>query len=187
MATSTGRRLTADEFFALPGELKHTELIDGEVVVDTPSTRHQDLVLWLAARLLWFAEAHPELGRPGIELSTPIDQDNVFAPDVWWTLPDHAPLADQNRHRHAPDLVIEVRSPSTWHHDRGRKRDGYAAIGVQELWLVDGHADEITVWRRSGPDADGFDVTFTVAEGESLTTPVVPGFEVDLAALFAPR
>jgi len=43
MAVRAPRRFTADEFFALPGELKSTELIDGELVVDSPSVRHQDI------------------------------------------------------------------------------------------------------------------------------------------------
>ena len=176
------RRLTADEFFALPGEQTHTQLIDGEIVVNTPNTRHQAIVGWLFARMLFFAEANPGLGGPGLELDTPIDDDNVFAPDVWWASPSRAP--GPQRFASPPDLVAEVRSPGTWRHDQGRKKDGYESAGLVELWLIDTEADQIVVHRRSTPEAARFDVSFTVGAGDRLTTPVIPGFQLDVGALF---
>lgn len=184
MALSDPRRLTADEFFALPGELRHTELVDGEIVVDTPSRRHQDVLGYLYASMWVLQRAHPELGHPGLEMSVPVDRDNVFVPDLWWTVPAHTPGRDDNRHSGPPDLVIEVWSPTTWRHDRGRKRAGYEAMGVPELWLVDTPAETIHVARRSTAAAIGFDVTFDVVPGDTLTTPLIPGFAVDVTELF---
>ncbi len=184
MAVHAHRRLTADEFFALPGELKHTELIDGELVVDTPSMRHQNIVLWIAHQLLSFSEEHSGLGRPGLEVAAPIDDTSVFRPDVWWTTLEHFPAMDANRHPGPPDLVIEVRSPTTWGYDLGTKKQGYEAIGVPELWLVDPVGERVLVFRRSSPDMATFDVAVEVGEGETLTTPVIAGFGLDVTALF---
>lgn len=158
------------------------QLIDGEIVMNAPSTRHQMIVGWLHTRLLVFAEAHPGLGGPGLELDTPIDDDNVYAPDVWWASPARAP--GPQRFAGPPDLAVEVRSASTWAYDLGRKKDGYEAAGLGELWLVDTEADRIVVHRRSTPTSASFDVTLEVVPGDELTTPIVPGFILDVAALF---
>ena len=47
----------------------------------------------------------------------------------------------------APDLVVEILSPSTEHRDRGIKLDLYARRGVREYWIVDPIEDVVDVWR----------------------------------------
>ena len=52
-----------------------------------------------------------------------------------------------------PDLAIEIRSPSTWRYDIGAKKSVYEREGLPELWLVDGDANVVLVFRRSAPGA----------------------------------
>jgi Uma2 family endonuclease len=78
-----------------------------------------------------------------------------------------------------------VRSPSTWHYDVGVKRTVYEQQGLAELWLVDVRAQTVLVFRRSGPEATGFDVALEVERGEQLTSPQLPGFAIALGELFA--
>lgn len=111
------RKITADEFFALPGEQKHTQLIDGEIVVNAPSMRHQEVLYWLAYELETFRRAHPGAGKPGLEADLPAGEFDVYVPDLWWATPDRMP---GDRFEAMPDLAIEVRSPSTWHFDTAR-------------------------------------------------------------------
>lgn len=184
MALSTRHRLTVDEFFALPGELVHTELVDGEIVVDSPGARHQDIGGCIYFQFMKFLEANPGAGRAGIELTTRLDEHNAFVPDTWWNVPGHALAEDGKGHLGPPDLAVEVRSPTTWRRDLTVKKDHYEKAGLPELWLVDTEADRIIVHRRSSPDSATFDVTFTVAEGDVLTTPVIPGFALDVGVLF---
>ena len=47
----------------------------------------------------------------------------------------------------APDLVVEILSPSTAHRDRGIKLDSYARHGVRQYWIVDPDEDVADVWR----------------------------------------
>ena len=176
------RKITVDEFFALPGEQRHTQLIDGEIVVNTPSRRHQDLILWLAYELETFSRSHRDLGRPGLEQDLPAGEHNVYVPDLWWAAPGRGP--GPQRFQGMPDLAIEVRSPSTWRFDVGTKKDGYEAAGLPELWLVDTAVDRVIVHRRSQPDAPRFDVSFEVGGGEQLTTPLLPGLTLDVTELF---
>ena len=184
MALTSQRLLTTDEFFALPGDLVHTELVDGELVMDSPSVRHQDIGGWIYFQFMTFLEANPGAGRAGIELTTRLGERNVFVPDSWWNVPGHDMAPDGRGHLGPPDLAVEVRSPTTWRRDRTVKKDHYEAAGLPELWLVDTEADQIIVHRRSSPDSPVFDVTFTVGEGDVLTTPVIPGFALDVTILF---
>jgi Uma2 family endonuclease len=59
--------------------------------------------------------------------------------------------------------------------------------GLPELSLVDTVADEILVFRRSMPAAPEFDVSLELARGDKLTSPQLPGFELPLDDLFAPK
>ncbi len=84
-----------------------------------------------------------------------------------------------------PDLAAEVRSPSTWRHDIGAKKSGYERQGLRELWLVDTAADEVLVFRRSAPGAPVFDMALELDVRDALTSPLLPGFSLALAELFA--
>jgi Uma2 family endonuclease len=103
---------------------------------------------------------------------------------VWWVPDGERPRRDAKRIVGPPRLAVEVRSPSTWRYDVGVKKRTYERLGLAELWLVDTAADTVLVYRRSSPEAAEFDVVLEVEGGESLTTPLLPGFSVDLAALF---
>ena len=87
-------------------------------------------------------------------------------------------------HQGLPDLAVEVRSPGTWRFDTGRKRDTYELGGLPELWLVDTQAEVVTAFRRSAPGAPAFDLEVAVRPGEQLTSPLLPGFALDIGGLF---
>lgn len=108
----------------------------------------------------------------------------MFAPDVWWVPEDARPARDAKRITGPPALAVEVRSPSTWRYDVGVKKRTYERLGLAELWLVDTASDTVLVYRRASAKADHFDVELELAVGESLITPLIPGFSLDLAALF---
>lgn len=177
--------MTAEEFLAWPDELPFTELIEGTVVENVPTVRHNRLVVELHYRFRRFADDHPGAGELGFGAYTLINDANVYIPDAWW-VPDEQRLAnDQRGYREAlPPLVIEVRSPSTWRYDTGVKLRRYEERGVAEVWLVDGDDDVVTVHRRSAPDT-GFDVQLVLRPGDVLATPLVPGWELDVADLLA--
>lgn len=105
--TAHPQRYTVDEFFALPGEQRHTQLIDGEIVVNQPSMRHQTILLWIAYELETFRRANPEFGRPGLEADMPVGEHNVYVPDLWWASP--ARLPGELRFDGLPDLAVEIR------------------------------------------------------------------------------
>lgn len=180
------RPITAVEFFALmPGEHRHIELIDGEIV-GLGADRRDRITIWLGGELVHYARAHPGLGAPGIDLNHPIIDPGVFLADAWWSSPSR-PLAPDahDLYEHIPELAIEVVAAATRADDLGPKRTRWEQAGLPELWIVDPEDQWVTVARRSTPTVAGFDAVMTVGEGDVLTTPILPRLELDVSALFA--
>jgi len=181
----TSTRLTADEYFALPPTEQRTQLINGEIVVTEASVRHQRITGEIYRLLTNWLHDHPGHGEAGIPVNVHLDDHNVFAPDVWWVPEDARPARDAVRIVGPPALAVEVRSRSTWRYDLGWKKSTYERLGLRELWLVDTRSDSVLVYRRSTGQAAGFDVELEVDAGTVLTTPLIPGFALDLSELFA--
>ena len=127
-------------------------------------------------------EGGADRGFACLPLDIKLDEYNVYGPDVLWYAKGRAPAAHGSRPYPPPDLVVEVRSPSTWRHDIGPKKSGYEAAGVRELWLVD--FTSVLVFRRSEPKRPDFDVTLELTPEETLTSPLLPGFALPLAGLY---
>jgi Uma2 family endonuclease len=180
----TSTRLTADEYFALPPTEQRTQLINGEIVVTQASLRHQRIAGEIYFQLTAWLRANPGHGEAGFPVDVLLDDFNVFAPDVWWVPEADRPARDAKRIVGPPVLAVEVRAPSTWRYDLGAKKRTYEQLGLAELWLVDTAADVVLVYRRSSAVAPVFDVELELAAEERLTTPLIPGFSLDLARLF---
>jgi Uma2 family endonuclease len=180
------KKISADEYLATPDDRPRcSELIDGEVVVNTPSSRHQDVLGSLYFELVAWTRAAPDRGKPSLSLDLRLVDDHVYAPDVLWFAATHVPAGETAYLDGPPDLAVEVRSPSTWRFDIGVKKSVYERAGLPELWLVDTRADTVLVYRRSSPSGPSFDVALELAAGESLTSPQLDGFALDIVELFA--
>jgi len=184
MSLATG--LTADEFLARDDWPRGSQLISGEVVVNQPALPHQLILGLLYARLLAWAEATPGRGLPGLSVDLRLGPHDVYGPDLWWVREERRPAPGARALDGLPDLVVEVRSPSTWRYDVGVKRLRYQAGGVAELWLVDTESRSVLVYRRSTPDQPEYDesLELAAADGAALGSPLLPGFSLPVAALF---
>lgn len=179
----TRERLTAEQYLALPLD-RHTQLIDGKIIVNAPRARHQRACANLYAALRGWARAAHGRGEAWLPLDVGLDDRNVYAPDVLWLDADHPVDLDATHLTRAPQLAVEVRSPSTWRFDIGRKREIYEAAGLGELWLVDTASETVLVYRRSSPAA-GFDIALELARGEVLASRQLPGFVLAVSDVFA--
>ena len=74
-----------------------------------------------------------------------LDGENTYIPDAMIVC-DRSIIRDAGIYG-APDLVVEVLSPSTMKHDRGAKMRHYAAAGVKEYWIVDPLAEAVEAMR----------------------------------------
>jgi Uma2 family endonuclease len=175
-----------DEFTAMSaGDPRPMELIDGEVVVlSHPRWAHARLQSALLGELwAWERQA---AGRAQAVAPTAVEltEHDHYGPDVVVARAD-APLDDRGYLAEPPLVCVEVRSPSTWRYEIGRKKSVYEAEGVAEVWLVDDVAEEVLVFRRSTPRHPVYDVALELGTTESLTSPLLPGFAVALEGLFA--
>lgn len=172
-------RITAEEF--LSGEYPiGSELVDGVVYEMDPAFDHQEVGARLLDAVRDWACAQPDRGRAGYGGNWVLSDGNVYKPDVWWK----AQRPRGVRNDGPPELAVEVRSPGTWALDVGPKLRRYESSGTAELWLVDTPSSTVLVFRRddSGP---GFADAVEFGAGETLTSPLLPGFTLDVDGLFA--
>ena len=183
MSLVTG--LSAEEFLARDDWPRGSQLIAGEVIVNQPALPHQLVLGRLHARLLAWVEAEPGRGLTCLSVDLRMGPSDVYAPDLWWIREERRPPPGATALDGLPDLVAEVRSASTWRYDTGRKRRMYEAGGVAELWLVDTKAPRVLAYRRSTPSALTYGHPLEIAGDDPLASPLLPGFGLPAAALFA--
>ena len=144
-----GKVWTYDDLVAM-GEYtdgRKYEIFDGELVVSpSPTVDHQRIVANLAA-LLRDALTKPRLAEV---LFAPFDvvisPTRVVQPDLLVVaVGRRARVLQRHAAVEAPDLAIEILSPSNTKHDRVRKRRFYARIGIREYWIVDPESESIEV------------------------------------------
>ena len=109
---------------------------------------------------------------------------DVVEPDLLVVLADQSGIVTDKHVRGAPALVVEILSPGTRRRDLGVKSQAYERCGVREYWLVDPDAQSITFRRRNEADTLGDEGILSAGAGESLTSPLLPGFSLPLADLF---
>ncbi len=167
------------------------EIIDGEPYALTPAPipTHQEVVADLVAQIRPFLRGKPCKVYPSpIDLLIPegdeADEDvrTVVQPDIL-VVCDPAKIGEK-RIRGAPDLVIEVISPSTSSRDAILKRRRYERAGAREFWMVHPVDRMVTVFRLG---ADGtFDKPVYYDDTGKIEVVATPGLVVDLSLVFPP-
>jgi len=184
----TAQRMTAEEYLALPehGDGPRTQLVDGEVVVMSDATwLHNTVQGGLYSALSLWVNSAPNRGAVGFPLDVLLDDRNVYSPDVVWYAHGRVPGLHDPIPYPMPDIVVEVRSPSTWRFNLGAKKAGYERHGLRELWLADTAASALLVFRRSSAGLAHFDVALELRRDGLLRSPLLPGFELTLSELFS--
>ena len=159
------------------------ELIDGELFVTaTPIFRHQRAIWRLVKVLASYEEIH---GGAGVvsPAGLYLDETNFVEPDLMFLRADHLDRVRGAYVRAAPDLVVEVSSPSTRGRDVTKKRELYERFGVAEYWFIDLDEDRVEVYRL---ESGRFREPSIVGRDGALEPPGLPGLSVSLHELLGP-
>ena len=192
MTTTSTKRLTYEEWQALPETNQRCEVVDGVLFMPpSPTDEHQWLGFEIATHISPFVRER-ELG---IVLMAPRDvlirrePLRIRQPDVLFLSAARAgvrrpsDLVGQSRIEAPLDLVIEVISPSNTRRYVEQKLVDYHSIGVLEAWLADFPTRTIEVWRLA---ANSMALAATLGMGDTLRTEVLPGFALPVADIFGP-
>jgi Uma2 family endonuclease len=83
----------------------------------------------------------------------------------------------------APDIVVEILSPSNNKKELKNKYEVYEESGVKEYWII--YPVEKSFFRYILDEHGKFQPTHLLTEGDIVTTPILPGLELDLEEVFA--
>jgi Uma2 family endonuclease len=144
---------TYDDYLKLPDDGRRYEILNGVLLLmPSPNDSHQNAVGWIYHYLL----IHVKLAGLGKVRMAPLDvklgPKNVFQPDVFVVLNEHLDRLTKGGVMGAPDLAIEVLSPSTALEDRVDKHREYALAGVPEYWIVDPESQVVELFVLNGKE-----------------------------------
>ncbi|HEX2280288.1 MAG TPA: Uma2 family endonuclease [Thermomicrobiales bacterium] len=174
--------MTAEDLLALPDDDKQYELVEGVLIEMSPSSRHHSRDgLRIATRLNGFVEDH-DLGEVhgadgGFILRR--NPDTVRSPDAAFVRKERlVELDDEGYLPLAPDLAVEVVSPSNTVNEMSRKVQEYLSAGTSTVWVVEPLRRQVAVHTqepvvrifRDGDTLDGGDV--------------LPGFTLSVTYIF---
>lgn len=185
MSTSTTALLTAEEFMQLPDEDGfRDELINGELIrMPSPRPPHGRITVRLGAPLAQFVWDHG-LGdvfqNSGFQLTA--NPDTVLAADISFVTKERLePEPDPEKYwPGAPDLAVEVLSPSDRPSMVNKRIAIFFAQGVKQLWIVNPKKRTVAVYRTPSDS-----ITFSGSD-ELEADDILPGFRLSLDRIFGP-
>ena len=180
---TTARRLvTADELLKMPDDGKRYELIRGVLVERMPTgDPHGITLVNFTYELAHYTRSGGlgviRAGDPGYRLER--NPDTVRAPDVAWFAPGRIPQGTQGYPELAPDLAVEVKSPSNSRRELAEKAAMWLSFGSREVWVADPETVTITVYRP------GVDPITLGPDDELDGGELLPGFSTPVGPLFS--
>ena len=179
MVTAT-RKLTYADYAKTPDDVR-CELLDGELIeLPSPVFLHQ----LASARIGYPLQGFVVSNDLGIVLHAPMDvhfsDADIAEPDIMFISHERSDIIGRWING-APDLVVEILSPSTAHYDLNYKRELYARCDVKEYWIGDTDTRTIAVLLLVN---GAFEEIGVYGPGDTLTSPTLPGFALSINDVF---
>jgi len=179
---ATKELMTVDEFIQMSTAGNETyELVDGEpILLPSPTPLHANVRGRIEQLVRNYFDRNP-IGGAISETDCRIGEDTIRKPDLSIFLDDHWRQLDLKTVPvpFAPDIAVEVLSPSEHAMDVNRRVHDYLAAGSNEVWLLDPENGELLVRRKSG--------IRLFQGGDPIDSPLLPGFFVPVSTLLAAR
>ena len=179
--TKPAVKLTYEDYRKTPEDERY-ELIDGELIMAAaPNMAHQTAQGNLVSPMHTYVRTE----RLGYVFFTPCDvvlsEHSTFQPDLIFVSNENAGIITDANIQGAPDMVVEIISPSSTGRDWVIKRDLYAKHGVKEYWLIDPFNRTLWVMLLR----DGYlELAGEYREGDTVTAFTIKGFTVNLSDIF---
>jgi Uma2 family endonuclease len=176
-------RWTYTEYASLPDDGQRYEILNGVLyMAPSPNGKHQDV----AGEIFFYLRNHVKVNGLGLVRLAPFDvkltPDDVVQPDVFVVLNEPSSRIAEKHIEGAPDLVIEIASPSTATYDRHNKLLAYARAEVPEYWIVDPEARTVEVLTLEARDVYQ---SLGVFRGKTtLPSEVLPDFSIQVEQFF---
>lgn len=179
------KKITYAEFRALdfPDDDRFLyELLDGEPVQrNTPTVQHQRIARNVFRKLDQFV-LEKNLGEVFFApITMLVDDYNAPQPDVLFISSKTENATDEFVVVRAPELVVEILSPSTMYDDRHRKRKLYERFGVKEYWIIDPLNQSVEVLELT---KSGYEIASFAVEKGAVRSTVAGGFSIELNDIF---
>ena len=181
MATEAGHTKiwTDEELLSLPKDGNKREVLDGELIMSPASWDHEEIASELLTVLRSFVKGHGLGTVLGSNLGCRMASGDLLCPDVSFVA--RGRLGEVNHtgfFEGAPDLVVEVLSPSDTVERLHRKIQQYFANGTRVAWLVSPFERTVTVYHSDRPD------TLLREQDRIYGESILPGFSLRVAELF---
>jgi len=186
------KKLTYQDYLAMPEVKRRYEIIDGELIMTpAPTPDHQ----WIVGEIYVSLRRFVKERNLGVVLAAPVDVMiqreplRTRQPDILYLSAERSGIRGRIQLRAmpvlemVPDLVVEVLSASDTRREMGEKLEDYVKIGVRECWLVSPEAETIEVLRLSPQGAETVNI-FGIAG--TLSSEVLEGFTLTLLEVFGP-
>ncbi len=176
-------RYTAEDYMLLE-EGAPFQLIDYDLIMSpSPSPYHQRISFELSIQLGIFLRATKNKGyAASAPLDIFFDNGNIVQPDLIYISESRKPELVKNKIQGAPDLVIEILSPSNGYYDLRQKKDIYEKYGVAEYIIIDPIQQSVEVHVLKD---NAFFIDQKVKLPGSFYSLVLKEFSVDLEELFS--
>jgi len=182
MLSDKKKKYTADDYMMLE-EGAPFQLINNDLVMaPAPIPEHQVISRRITIAMSNFLGDKVDDGFLVYSpMDVKLDEGNIFQPDVLYVAPERKEQIVKDRVEGAPDIVIEILSPSNAYYDLVQKKDIYEKYGVREYIIFDPIADTASLYAIK----DGVYYLHQKAQAnELLNSLVLPGFSFDLAKIF---
>lgn len=182
MAIHRGLHYQAGDIQDMPDDGNRYEIIDGELhVTPSPSWAHQAIVAELLFRIYDHVRRHALGHVVTAPLSVILGDKTETQPDIIYVSNERRRVITPSGIVGAPDLVIEVLSPSTAARDRNIKLVAYARAGIAHYWIADPDAPAVEEYRLT---SDGYALTARYEPGQAFEPELFPGLRIEVRELF---
>ncbi len=173
---------TYRDYLELPEDGIRYEIINGDLVMTpSPVTIHQRV----SAKIEFELRKYIDLRKIGEVFDAPFDvvlsDEIVLQPDIFFISNEQSKIITENNISGAPDLIIEILSPSTGYYDLVEKKEIYEKFGVKEYWIVDPKKRWVEIYTNI---ESKFKLLQRLEKSGGLKSQVLDGLLVSLEKIF---